>query len=628
MKLLSRSTVVFLCDIVLAGAAWYLSFLLRFNFSIPEDFVRSLWVTLPWVVGAQALVFRLIGLYQGIWRFASLPDLQQLVRSVAAAALCAPLIVLLGMSVVVPRSVYVLDPILLIILMGGVRFAYRAWREHREFGALMAKGKPVLVLGAGETAARLLPDISRSGQWRVVGLLDDNAKKHDRTLYGLRVLGPVRELERLAREMKVSHAIIAMPNASHEARRDAANTCVRAGVKPMTVPSFDDLISGKVSVAAVREVEVEDLLGRDPVKIDAPRLRQLIEGQVVMVTGAGGSIGSELCRQIARFSPSAIVAFERGEFFLYNLVEEFAEVFPQQRIEPVIGDVRDETRLTAAMQQYRPVVVFHAAAYKHVPLMEGANAAEAVRNNVGGTLAAARAAQACGVPRFVLVSTDKAVNPVNVMGATKRLAEMACQALAARGGTTAFSTVRFGNVLGSAGSVIPKFQEQIARGGPVTVTHPDIIRYFMSIPEAAQLVLQAALMGEGGEIFVLDMGEPVRIADLARDMIRLSGASEDEVKIEFTGLRPGEKLFEELLASDETTRPTHHPKVRIARARVIDDTLWLARLERWLSGALPVDPVALRSELAQWVTEYKPQNDAPQPVMLAPAAAGPDSQQA
>jgi FlaA1/EpsC-like NDP-sugar epimerase len=279
MSLLSRSTVVSLCDIVLVAAAWYLSFLLRFNFSIPAEFVHSLLVTLPWVIAAQALVFRLFGLYKGIWRFASLPDLQQLVRAVAAAAVCAPLIILLLQPLVVPRSVYVLDPILLVMLMGGVRFAYRAWRENREFGALMARGKPVLVLGAGETAARLLREIGRSGQWRVVGLLDDNAKKHDRTLYGLRVLGPVSDLDRLARELKVSHAIIAMPNASHEARRDAANACVRAGVKPMTVPSFDDLISGRVAVAAVREVEVEDLLGRDPVKIDAPRLRQLIEGQ-------------------------------------------------------------------------------------------------------------------------------------------------------------------------------------------------------------------------------------------------------------------------------------------------------------------------------------------------------------
>ena len=607
MTTVSRSSIVFLSDIALAAAAWYVAFLLRFNFSIPPEFVHSFWVTLPWVVAIQALVFRVLGLYQGIWRFASLPDLQQLVRSVAAAALCAPLIVLLGMSVVVPRSVYVLDPILLIILMGGVRFAYRAWREHREFGALMAKGKPVLVLGAGETAARLLPDISRSGQWRVVGLLDDNAKKHDRTLYGLRVLGPVRELERLSREMKVSHAIIAMPNASHEARRDAANACVRAGVKPMTVPSFDDLISGKVSVAAVREVEVEDLLGRDPVKIDAPRLRQLIEGQVVMVTGAGGSIGSELCRQIARFSPSAIVAFERGEFFLYTLVEEFAEVFPQQRIEPVIGDVRDEARLTAAMQQYRPVVVFHAAAYKHVPLMEGANAAEAVRNNVGGTLAAARAAQACGVPRFVLVSTDKAVNPVNVMGATKRLAEMACQALAARGGTTAFSTVRFGNVLGSAGSVIPRFEEQISRGGPVTVTHPEMVRYFMSIPEAAQLVLQAGCMGLGGEIFVMDMGEPVKIVDLARDMIRLSELSEEEIRIVYTGLRPGEKLFEELLADDEHTRPTPHPKLRVAKARDAQPREWVEELVAWLTQERIAGDTEVRRDLKRWVPEFQSQ---------------------
>ncbi|AOF82588.1 3-beta hydroxysteroid dehydrogenase/isomerase family protein [Methyloversatilis sp. RAC08] len=622
MTILSRSSVVFLGDAALAAAAWYLSFLLRFNLSIPPEYVPSMLAILPWVVCAQAVVFRLFGLYRSIWRFASLPDLQRLVVTIGAAALLAPLLVwLIKPEGIVPRTIYVLDPILLILLMGGARFAYRAWRDHREFGAAATQGKPVLILGAGESALSLLREIGRSGQWRVVGLLDDNPKKHDRTVYGHKVLGGLDSLARQALDLKVSHAIIAMPSASHEARRKAANACVRAGVKPMTVPSFDDLISGKVAVAAVREVEVEDLLGRDPVKIDAPRLRQLIEGQVVMVTGAGGSIGSELCRQIARFAPSAIVAFERGEFFLYNLVEEFSEVFPQIRIEPVIGDVREEARLTLAMQQFRPVVVFHAAAYKHVPLMEGVNAVEAIRNNVGGTLAAARAAQLCGVPRFVLVSTDKAVNPVNVMGATKRFAEMACQALAARGGATAFSTVRFGNVLGSAGSVIPKFQEQIARGGPVTVTHPDIIRYFMSIPEAAQLVLQAALMGEGGEIFVLDMGEPVRIADLARDMIRLSGASESEVKIQFTGLRAGEKLYEELLASDETTRPTHHPKVRIARARAMDDTLWLGRLERWLSGPLPVEPAALRNELAQWVPEYKPQHDMPQAALPAADAA-------
>jgi FlaA1/EpsC-like NDP-sugar epimerase len=615
-----RTVVVLICDALIAGLAWYGAFSLRFNLSIPDEYRPSMLALLPLVVGTQALVFHLAGLYRGIWRFASMPDLKRLVMTIGLAALVVPILVwLVRPEGIVPRSIYLLDPMLLLLFMGGARFAYRLWRDHRDWGESVTKGKPVIILGAGESALGLLREIGRSGSWRVVGLLDDNPSKHRRTLYGHKVLGGLDALEHLARELKVSHAIIAMPSMSHERRRAAANACVRAGVKPMTVPSFDDLISGRVAVAAVREVEVEDLLGRDPVKIDAPRLRELIHGQTVMVTGAGGSIGSELCRQIARFSPSAIVAFERSEFFLYTLVEEFAELFPKVRIEPVIGDVREEDRLLDAMQRFRPVAVFHAAAYKHVPLMEGVNAAEAIRNNVGGTLAAARAAQASGVPRFVLVSTDKAVNPVNVMGATKRLAEMGCQALAARGGDTLFSTVRFGNVLGSAGSVIPKFQEQIARGGPVTVTHPDIIRYFMSIPEAAQLVLQAALMGEGGEIFVLDMGEPVRIADLARDMIRLSGASESEVKIEFTGLRPGEKLYEELLASDETTRPTHHPKVRIARARAIDDALWLGRLERWLSGPLPAEPADVRAELAQWVPEYVPQGDGPAP---SPAPSG------
>lgn len=292
----SRSTLVFLSDLTFALLAWWGAFLLRFNFSIPSNYLDSMLYAMPFVVAMQGVVFRMFGLYQGIWRFASLPDLQRLVRAIGAVAVLGPVAVwLLHGKGVVPRSVYVLDPILLLLLMGGGRFAYRAWREHREFGSLRAKGKPVLILGAGETAAGLMRELRHSGQWRVVGLLDDNPAKHHRTLYGLKVLGPVSEIERFARELKVAHAIIAMPADSHERRRDAANSCVRAGVKPMTVPSFNDLISGRVAVAAVREVEVEDLLGRDPVKIDAPRLQQRIEGQVVMVTGAGGSIGSELC---------------------------------------------------------------------------------------------------------------------------------------------------------------------------------------------------------------------------------------------------------------------------------------------------------------------------------------------
>jgi FlaA1/EpsC-like NDP-sugar epimerase len=363
-------------------------------------------------------------------------------------------------------------------------------------------------------------------------------------------------------------------------------------------------MSGRVTVSQVRHVELDDLLGRDPVTLDASALSGWLKGQVVMVTGAGGSIGSELCRQIARFGPRLLVLFELNEYALYAIEQEFAARHPGFATVCAIGDVKDTARVEELFRAHRPSVVFHAAAYKHVPLMESVNAWQAVLNNVGGTLVLARAAVAHRVEKFVLISTDKAVNPTNVMGASKRLAEMVCQSLQPRAGTR-FVMVRFGNVLGSTGSVIPKFREQIAAGGPVTVTHPDITRYFMSIPEAVQLVLQAGLMGVGGEIFVLDMGEPVKIADLARDLIRLSGFSDDDIKIVFTGLRPGEKLYEEPLAADESALPTPHPKLKIALARQ-ENSDWLERLSEALARADGLADDEVRRALGGWVPEYRP----------------------
>jgi FlaA1/EpsC-like NDP-sugar epimerase len=373
----------------------------------------------------------------------------------------------------------------------------------------------------------------------------------------------------------------------------------------MTVPSYADLVSGKVSVSALRNVELDDLLGRDPVQLDDAGLRGLIEGRCVLVTGAGGSIGAELCRQIARYAPARLVLFEMSEFALYTIEQEFRDRFPAIAVASVIGDAKSEARVRAAFERHRPQLVFHAAAYKHVPLMEAENAFQAVENNVLSTVVTARAAQAAGTEKFVLVSTDKAVNPTNVMGASKRLAELACQALGAGEGTQ-FVTVRFGNVLGSTGSVIPRFREQIARGGPVTVTHPEIQRYFMSIPEAAQLVLQAALMGRGGEIYVLDMGEPVRIVDLARQLIRLSGFAESDIRIEYSGLRPGEKLYEELLADAESTLPTPHPKLRVARAHSGGGVAPLEDVLAWIASTRDADADAVRAQLRRWVPEYTP----------------------
>jgi len=600
-------------DVAATLLAWVLAYWLRFNFAVPELHMQTMWNTLAWVVPLQTFIFWRFGLYRGVWRFASLPDLKRIIAAVGVATLSAPVVLyMVQVAVLVPRSVLVLDPLLLVMIMGGNRFAYRSWKEHRLYEFADAERKPVLVLGAGDVAAGLVKELAHSREWRVEGLLDDDPAMVGRLIQGLKVLGRLDELPEWAKRCDVQMAIIAMPLASYKARRRAVELCSLAGVRPMTVPVFDDLASGRVTVSQIRQVELDDLLGRDPVMLDNEGLHGLLQGRTVMVTGAGGSIGAELCRQIARFKPATLVLFELNEFVLYRMEQEFLEKFPNLRTACVIGDVKDAARLDQVMRQYAPSAVFHAAAYKHVPLMERENAWQAVRNNVLGTYTVARAAMRHGVEKFVLISTDKAVNPTNVMGATKRLAEMVCQGLqgsfspGSGGGAsrTRFVVVRFGNVLGSTGSVIPKFQGQIASGGPITVTHPEITRYFMSIPEAAQLVLQAGLMGEGGEIFVLDMGEPVRIVDLAKDMIRLSGFSEEDIPVVFTGLRPGEKLYEELLADDEHTLPTPHPKLRIAQARTAN-CVWIDALLQWAGNGETLSEQEVKQGLRKWVPEYR-----------------------
>jgi len=597
-----RTLLAFGHDVVASAVVWCAAFWLRFNLDIPPEWAEIMVGTLVWVVPVSAAIFWLLGLYRGVWRYASIPDLKRILLAAAAIALVVPTAFLM-LQIPVPRSVLVLNPMLLFILMGGSRLAYRAWREHRVTGLFDRQREPVFIVGGGEAAVSLLKDLARSGRWHVRGVFDDAVARRGRELHGITVLGPVAELPELARKLRVELAIIAMPDAAHSTRRRAVEICNSAGIKVMTVPSYDDLVSGQVTVSQLRHVELDDLLGRDPVVLDTAGLNEWLSGRVVMVTGAGGSIGAELCRQLARFNPGRLVFFDANELALYNLEQEFRArhaAIPQVY---AIGDVKDAARVGQVMQSYRPSVLFHAAAYKHVPLMEVDNAWQTVLNNVAGTHVTAQAAARYGIERFVLISTDKAVNPTSVMGASKRLAEMVCQALH-QPGETNFVMVRFGNVLGSTGSVIPKFREQIAAGGPVTVTHPEIRRYFMSIPEASQLVLQAGLMGKGGEIFVLDMGEPVLIADLARHLIRLSGFNESDIRIVYSGLRPGEKLREELLADDETGLPTPHPKLRIAQARR-ENAAWLARLLEWLERAEPPGDDQVRSELARWVPEYR-----------------------
>jgi FlaA1/EpsC-like NDP-sugar epimerase len=598
-----RTALAVLHDATAAAAAWSFAYLLRFNFELPHAFAVELKQTVAWVVLIQLVIFWRFNLYRGIWRYASTTDLRRIFLAVMLSAAVVPLMfVMLRMEFVLPRSVLVINPLLLILLMGGSRFVYRMWKEQGLYGDFKLRGEPVLVLGAGDAAASLAKDLVKNSDWRLVGFLDDDKETHGRTLNGVQVLGSLDSLEEYADRLAVSQVIIAMPASSHQQRKRAIQLCNQANLKALTVPSFDDLMSGKVSVSQLRAIELDDLLGRDPVILDNAGLHELLEAKTVMVTGAGGSIGSEMCRQIARFAPKKLVLFEANEFAMYTIEQDLQQRFPTLIFVCQIGDVRDAARVDEVLRQHKPTVLFHAAAYKHVPLMEQHNAWQAIRNNVMGTWTVARAAQQHGVNKFVLISTDKAVNPTNVMGASKRLAEMVCQALQPSG-STRFVMVRFGNVLGSTGSVIPKFHAQIAQGGPVTVTHPEITRYFMSIPEAAQLVLQAGLMGNGGEIFVLDMGEPVKITDLAKDLIRLSGFTEDEIRIEFTGLRPGEKLYEELLADSEHTLPTPHPKLRIAQARQADAE-WLVELLNWVAATTMPDN-KVREGLSQWVPEYQ-----------------------
>ena len=603
-----RRYIVFGHDVAAAGLAWIAAFWLRFNLDFPDDEFRAvMFDRLPYVVAVHGAVFWALGLYRGLWRYASLPDLQRIVFAVGIAALAVPaLLAVLRLGALVPRSVYLIAPVLLALAMGGSRLAYRAWREGRLAPLVVhPTAAPVLVLGAGPAGAALAKELTNSAQWRVVGMLDDDPGKQGASVAGVKVLGRVENAGSIAGRLGVNQAIIAMPEATHGERKRAVELCTQAGLAVKTVPAMSDIVSGRVSVSALRPIELDDLLGRDPVQLDEAGLQGFFGGKTVLITGAGGSIGAELCRQIVRFAPARLVLLEQSEFSLYTIEQEFRDRRSPVEIVAAIGDAKNEARVGEVFARYRPDIVFHAAAYKHVPLMEEDNAFEAVRNNVLSTLTIARVAQASGAAKCVLVSTDKAVNPTNVMGASKRLAEIVCQALQGQDGTQ-FVIVRFGNVLGSTGSVVPRFREQIARGGPVTVTHPQIERYFMSIPEAAQLVLQAGQMGKGSEIYVLDMGEPVKIADLARQMIQLSGLSEADIRIEFTGLRPGEKLYEEPLADAEKTLATPHPKLRIARVHAPQGGNFLDELLAWLASPGEASAPHVRSRLQTWIPEYRP----------------------
>jgi nucleoside-diphosphate-sugar epimerase len=599
-----RSMLAFSHDVLAAGLAWCIAFILRFNFDIPEEYIAVLQGTLWIVVPLYGVSFVIFSLYRGTWRFASLPELKRILLAVIITSIAmTAFLFMLRLEAPVPRSILILDPLILIFIMGGSRFIYRAIKEHQLYGTYLSSGEPVIILGAGEATVTMLRDLSKSKDWRIVSILDDDPKMHGREILGIEVHGNLDLLPKIKARFSAHHAIIVMPHAKHQDRRRAINLANALDLKVLTAPHIDDLMAGRLSVSQMRPVDVEDLLGRDAVNLDSKGLKGLIEKKVVLVTGAGGSIGSELCRQIIKFKPDTLICFDISEFALYQLELELKNNIGNVDLMYFVGDIKNTKRIDTILKDHKPSLVFHTAAYKHVPMMENHNVIEAFQNNVLGTYTLALACQKAKVKKFVLISTDKAVNPTNVMGATKRLAEMVCQGMPRS--STQFIMVRFGNVLGSSGSVIPRFREQIKSGGPVTVTHPEITRYFMSIPEATQLVMQAGLMGEGGEIFLLEMGEPVKIVDLAKDMIKLSGFDENEIKINFTGLRPGEKLFEELLSDDEASLPTPHPKLKIAKAKRFDPKS-LPKLMRWIKTLETLSEKIIKKELRVWVNEYTP----------------------
>ena len=600
-----RTFFAFAHDILAVIFSWIAAYSLRFNFNIPEDhffsMLNALWIIIP----LYGFSFGLFSLYRGTWRFVSLLELKRILIAVflTSAALFV-ILYFLNLSFFVPRSIYILNPLIQICLLGGSRFIYRLIREHNLYGINLSHGKPVVVLGSSIEKIAILRDLSRSKDWRVVSILDDDPKMHGREILGIEVHGGINLLPKIKDRFRIRHAIILMPLANQQDRRRAIGLANKLKIQSLTVPHIDDLMTGRISVTQMRPVEVEDLLGRESVNLDNKSLNQLIANRSIMVTGAGGSIGSELCRQLIKFKPSLLICFDISEYALYKLENDLGTLTNKVRLIYFVGDVKKEARVRKILYQYKPSIVFHAAAYKHVPMMENYNVSEAFNNNVLGTYSLAQACKKAQIEKFVLISTDKAVNPTNIMGATKRLAEIVCQGLQTASGTK-FIMVRFGNVLGSSGSVIPKFREQIKSGGPLTVTHPDITRYFMSIPEAAQLVMQAGLMGQGGEIFLLDMGEPIKIHDLATDMIKLSGFDDNEIKIIFTGLRPGEKLYEELLANDETSLPTKHNKLRIAKAKPFTKKS-LPSIINWIESLESKDEKLIKKELKKRLKEYAP----------------------
>ncbi len=598
-------TAVVAHDLLVTLIAWWLSNTLRYEMLPYRQHVDLLaWPTLI-VLGVQGVIFYWTGLYKGLWRFASLPDLWNILRAVVVGTIAIYLALFLYNRLEgVPRSVLLLYPALLAVLLGVPRLAYRYWKDSRLDLFHSRRSQRVLVIGAGRAGEALVRDLRRDARYTPAGFIDDDESLRGARLHGIPVLGGTAKLPELARGVGAEMLLIAMPSADKTQMRRVVELCEQTGLPFRTVPRLDDVVSGRAQFNELKEVAIEDLLGRDPVKLEWNAIRQSLTGRRVLVTGGGGSIGSELCRQIARLGAASLTVLELSEYNLYRIEQELRAQYPELVFRGLIGDCGDPATCAHAFELARPQTVFHAAAYKHVPLLQE-QLREAFRNNVLATRTVAMQSVRSGVESFVLISTDKAVNPTSVMGACKRIAEIVCQ-VTGEGSTTRFVTVRFGNVLDSAGSVVPLFRSQIAAGGPVTVTHPEISRYFMTIPEACQLILQAMAMGHGGETYALDMGEPVRIRDLAEQMIRLAGKQPGrDVQILYTGLRPGEKLFEELFHPLEKYHSTTHPKIFQAAPRQQSGALVMAQIERAAEAVARFDEDTLRHCVGALLPGYR-----------------------
>lgn len=605
MKLrLIRTRWMAIChDLLWVPLALFLAFSLRFNLEeIPLAYLESFFFLVLIAVPVQFLSFSWFGLYRGIWRFASLPDLLRILRAVALGATITFTIIFIWKRMDdVPRSVMVLYPFLLMAGLALPRLLYR-WLKDQSLGYINESGQRALIIGAGHAGEVLVRDLLKGSRYLPVAFLDDDARKQGLEIHGIRVAGNTKVLEQHVRQLEVDVVLLAMPRAKRSRVRELVERCASIHTPCKTLPLLQDLKSKSQKPDVLREVRIEDLLGRDEITLDDSSVRQWLKDKRVLVTGAGGSIGSELCRQILVCQPDCLVMLDHSEFNLYSIDQELGQ---SEAVVSRLGDIRDRGWMEKVLRQNRPHILFNAAAYKHVPLVE-LNPTEGIKTNVGGTCDLADLAVSHGCKTFVQVSTDKAVNPTNIMGATKRIAEIYCQNLN-ESVQTAFITTRFGNVLGSAGSVVPLFRRQIEEGGPVTVTHPDITRYFMTIPEAVSLILEAGCMGQGGEIFVLDMGDPIKIVDLAHQMIRLSGQIPDQdIAITFTGLRPGEKLYEELFHGAEAMQKTRNPKIMLSAARYSDVTVLRQQLGTLRSCCeQDKDMAALQALIQQIVPEYQ-----------------------